>query len=282
MNNKYTIQNPMPPIWMMYPYISQYSIGWRMGAGEGYKFNLQDWLKTLNEDDRKKYDEMFPKPIFWRDFEQENEDDYCYEFLIDFWQKYGIPKLDKATLSTIQKKLNYIYFWKTNPQKIDKGCLSQWQYSEFAVDIDEYFFAEQYMMAEKARVFEDKEIRKEILQSKDPKQIKALGRKVKNFNQEIWDTVKYSIVLNGNYYKFAQNKAMRDYLFSTGDSILVEASPLDRIWGIGLGENNEKIHSIPEWRGQNLLGFALMEVREELKRVYKNYDKINWENIKTE
>ena len=91
-----------------------------------------------------------------------------------------------------------------------------------------------------------------------------------NFDPAVWDKVKYSIVLNGNYYKFTQNQAMMDFLLSTGDKILVEASPLDTIWGIGLGKDNEKAFNIASWRGKNLLGFALMEVRDELRKLYKN------------
>ncbi len=273
-NNKYTIENPMPPRWLMYPDISQYSIGWRMGYGEDYRYKLGDWLETLSKDERKKYDEMFPKPIFWRD---SFEEDYYFNG-IDFWQKGGKAKFSKDKLNT-SKKLKFLFFWKTAKQDLDKGYLSQWQFSKFEVDIDKFFYAEQYMMFWKASLFKDEEIKKQILNSKDVKQIKALGRKVKNFNQEIWDKVKYSIVLNANYYKFSQNKQMRDYLLSTGNKILVEASPVDKIWGVGLAEDDERINNIYHWKGQNLLGFALMEVREEIKRIYKNYDKIDWKGF---
>ncbi|EKT4550826.1 NADAR family protein [Flavobacterium psychrophilum] len=285
MKNKYTIENPMPPIWMMYPNISQYSIGWRMGYGEGYKFDLYDWLKTLTIQEQQTFDEMFPKPIFWRDlysedYEEEDIDNYSYN-LISFWQKNGKPKysIDKLFTSNNFSELEYIFFWKPNPNIIDYSCFGQWRPSDFEVDIDKYSCTEQYMMAEKARLFEDKEIEKQIMQTSDPKEMKALGKKVKNFDQTVWDKVKYSIVLNGNYYKFSQNKEMRDFLISTGDKILVEASPLDAIWGIGLGEDNPKAHNPTTWRGKNLLGFALMELRDEMKILYNNYDKIDWKNL---
>ena len=126
------------------------------------------------------------------------------------------------------------------------------------------------MMAEKARLFGDKEVEKEIMNTSDPKLMKALGRKVRNFDPQVWDKVKYSIVLNGNYYKFTQNKEMMDFLLSTGDKILVEASPMDTIWGIGLSKDNEKSQNIAAWRGKNLLGFALMEVRDEIRKLYQN------------
>jgi ribA/ribD-fused uncharacterized protein len=135
---------------------------------------------------------------------------------------------------------------------------------------------EQYMIASKAWIFGDEEIKKEILESRDPKTMKSLGRKVRNFDPIIWEITRHSIVLNGNYHKFAQNKKMRNILFGTGDRILVEASPMDTIWGIGLGENNADATKPSNWRGSNLLGFALMEVRDELRRVYQNYDKVDW------
>ena len=118
---------------------------------------------------------------------------------------------------------------------------------------------------------EDKEeIREQILACEDPKTIKALGRKVQNFDEDVWNKVKYSIVLNGNFLKFTQNPELRDYLLSTGDRILVEASPLDGIWGIRMGRKNEHVLNPLKWKGQNLLGFALMEVRGEIRRVWKN------------
>lgn len=274
MNSKFTIENPMPPIWIMYPHISKYSIGWRMGYGEGYKWDLADWLKTLKEEERKKYNQMFPRPSFW----DENFEENYYEG-ISFWQKNGTMKysIDKLKTNTKQE---YLFFWKPDPVSIDKYCLGQWQPSEFDVDEDKYTCAEQYMMAMKARLFEDNEMEEQIMQTSDPKIMKALGKKIKKFDQTIWDKVKYSIVLNGNYYKFSQNNEMRDFLLSTGEKILVEASPLDTIWGIGLSENNVKAQNPNTWRGKNLLGFALMEVRDELKKLYQNYDKINWEQLK--
>jgi ribA/ribD-fused uncharacterized protein len=101
---------------------------------------------------------------------------------------------------------------------------------------------------------------------KHPKTIKALGRQVINFDEKEWDKVKYKIVLNGNYYKFSQNVDMLEALRSTGNKVLVEASPYDKVWGVGLDENNEKIYNPSYWKGENLLGFALMEVRDELKK----------------
>lgn len=273
----FTIDKPMPPLWIMYPNISQFSIGWRMGYGEGYKWDLIDWLNTLTINEKREYDEMFPKPKFWHKNFEEN-----YYGVIPFWQKNGEMKYSISKLIKQDKlsKLEYLHFWKPDPNVIDKFCLGQWQISEFSVDIEDYICAEQYMMAEKARLFEDTEIEKQIMETSNPKKIKALGGKVKNFNQTTWDKVKYSIVLNGNYSKFSQNHKMRDFLLSTGDKVLVEASPLDKIWGIGLDEHNINAKSPIAWKGTNLLGFALMELRDELRKVYKNFNSIDWGKLK--
>lgn len=135
------------------------------------------------------------------------------------------------------------------------------------------------MMAGKAQLFGDEERRKEILACSDPKQIKALGRKVRGFDQVVWDKFKYAIVLNGNWCKFSQNRELREFLLSTGDSVLVEASPYDRIWGIQLSADTPEAQNPFRWRGENLLGFALMEVRDELLRVTKNEMLCDWRTV---
>ena len=147
---------------------------------------------------------------------------------------------------------------------VTETCLSQWYPCQFEVDGVTYTSAEQYMMAEKARLFGDEKIRTEILRTSDPRKCKALGRKVKNFDKAVWDKRKENIVRNGNFEKFMQNSALRSLLLSTGDKVLVEASPTDRVWGIGLGKNNPDALDPKKWRGQNLLGFILMAVRNEM------------------
>eukprot|EP01129_Flabellula_baltica_P014792 TRINITY_DN7197_c0_g1_i1.p1 TRINITY_DN7197_c0_g1~~TRINITY_DN7197_c0_g1_i1.p1 ORF type:complete len:163 (+),score=39.29 TRINITY_DN7197_c0_g1_i1:62-550(+) len=145
------------------------------------------------------------------------------------------------------------------------GYLSQW-YMVTMQDHNgvEYTCCEQYMMYQKALLFDDEEIAALILNTSSPKKMKALGRKVKGFNQEIWEAHRSSIVEQGNYLKFSQNEELKDLIKSTGDAILVEASPRDRIWGIGLGVNDPNIHNPDLWIGLNLLGDALMSVRERL------------------
>ncbi|EZH73226.1 hypothetical protein ATO12_19675 [Aquimarina atlantica] len=167
------------------------------------------------------------------------------------------------------KKLKYLFFWGHTPNKdgsIGKSCFSQWWESSFKVDNVNYKTAEHWMMAEKARLFNDIEIIEEIIKSSHPMEAKQLGRKVKNFDPKVWDEHKFEIVKQGNIYKFSQKNELKDFLLNTGKRIIVEASPRDRIWGIGMSENNEKAENPNLWRGQNLLGFALMEVRDELKQ----------------
>ena len=167
-----------------------------------------------------------------------------------------------------KEKLSYLFFWGhavPKDGKLDQSCLSQWWMSNFTIDKVNYICMEQYMMAEKARLFKDEAILGEILKSHDPKTMKALGRKVKSFDQEIWKENRFDIVKRGNLAKFSQDERLKSFLISTGDKILVEASPFDRIWGIGMGKSNENVENPMMWRGQNLLGFALVSVREEPK-----------------
>ena len=128
-----------------------------------------------------------------------------------------------------------------------------------------YNSAEQYMMAQKALLFDDIKTYDKIMSLSNPYKIKALGRLVKNFNQEIWDKHKEDIVFNGNLLKFSQNKKLCKQLLATGDKEIVEASPTDTIWGIGLAETDPDIYDKSKWRGTNLLGKAIMKVRNVLK-----------------
>ena len=166
-----------------------------------------------------------------------------------------------------EKKLNFVFFWKQGDEKqnhVSKGCLSQWQKCKFEVDGISYNCAEQYMMAEKARLFGDEETRQRIMHEDSPDKIKQLGREVKGFDSEIWDQHKFEVVVKGNLAKFKQNPEMLKFLKGTGTAILVEASPFDRVWGIGLKEGDKDIEDAEKWYGSNLLGFALMVVRDQI------------------
>lgn len=150
--------------------------------------------------------------------------------------------------------------------KVTKACLSQWYDCKFMIDGITYLCAEHYMMAQKAKLFGDNEIFKEILDATEPSKMKALGRMVKGYNEELWDKHKFNIVFDGNLAKFSQNKELQEFLLSTGDDILVEASPYDKIWGIGMRYNEEGVTEPLSWKGLNLLGFALMQVRDLLRK----------------
>jgi ribA/ribD-fused uncharacterized protein len=122
------------------------------------------------------------------------------------------------------------------------------------------------MMWRKATLFGDNETASQILAASHPRQAKALGRQVTGFNQRVWDSHRYDAVVAGNLAKFSQHDELRTFLLGTGERVLVEASPVDRIWGIGLAADDPRAGDPAQWRGPNLLGFALMEVREVLGR----------------
>ncbi len=120
------------------------------------------------------------------------------------------------------------------------------------------------MMAEKARLFGDEASRARIMATNNPLTMKKLGRGVTGFNQEIWEREQMHIVTAANYAKFSQNPALREHLLATGEATIVEASPLDRIWGIGLSAGHPDARTPARWRGRNLLGQALMLAREQI------------------
>lgn len=150
----------------------------------------------------------------------------------------------------------YEYFWG--------GPFSQWYRSEMQIDGVTFNCCEQYMMYMKAVWFNDIEISNKILETTNPKDQKELGRKVRGFDTQLWDSVCFQIVYRGNYHKFTQNEELKSVLLKTGNKILVEASPQDKIWGVGLHESDYLINDPMNWKGKNLLGWALMLVRQEL------------------
>ncbi|MDB4963462.1 MAG: cyclohydrolase [Myxococcales bacterium] len=141
---------------------------------------------------------------------------------------------------------------------------SQWYRCSFAEGPLTFHCAEQYMMHGKAQLFGDAAIAAEILAADHPRQHKALGRKVKNFNDVAWRAQREAIVLAGSRAKFTQNPQRLELLLATKGTTLVEASPFDRIWGIGLAASNPKAQDPSLWRGQNLLGKILTQLRDEL------------------
>ena len=162
------------------------------------------------------------------------------------------------------ESLKYLFFWGHRPNKdgsIGKGCLSQWWEQAFTKENQTFPTAEHWMMYQKACLFGDTVIAEKILTVTHPANAKKLGRQVKGFKQDIWEEHRMNIVVEGNVLKFSQHPDLADFLIKTGHRILVEASPVDRIWGIGLAKDKPNIENPYTWKGLNLLGFALMEVR---------------------
>ena len=165
-------------------------------------------------------------------------------------------------------RIKYLFFWGNQPSKdgsVTKSCLSQWWLADFVVAGITYRSTEHWMMAEKARLFNDDIALPHILAAKSPAEAKKLGREIQDFEPKTWEAHKVEIVVAGNLYKFSQERNLANFLLSTNDRVLVEASPVDTIWGIGLPADSPDAANPAHWLGPNLLGFALMEVRDQLR-----------------
>ena len=162
--------------------------------------------------------------------------------------------------------MKYIFFWghQEKGSEVSKSCFSQWYESAFEEDGNRFITAEHYMMYHKAKLFGDHNACNKVLHASNPGEAKAIGRGVQGFNQELWEENKFDIVVKANFVKFSQNSELKNFLINTGTRVLVEASPVDKIWGIGLAQDNSASENPNTWKGLNLLGFALMDVREQL------------------
>ncbi len=155
---------------------------------------------------------------------------------------------------------NFTFFWR------DRSPFSNWYPSIFTHNGITFSRGEQYMMYRKAMLFGDVNVAHAILLTGNPKEQKDLGRLVSNYVDEIWAAQRVDIMVEGLFEKFNQNPTLKAALLNTDDTIIVEASPVDPIWGIGLAENHPHALDQTKWRGQNLLGIVLMKVRDELRR----------------
>ncbi|MFF8654320.1 NADAR family protein [Streptomyces huasconensis] len=165
--------------------------------------------------------------------------------------------------------VKYLHFWGHTPRRdgtLGASCLSQWWPSPFSVDGVAYATAEHWMMATKARLFDDADAERAVLAARTPAEAKNAGRLVRGFDEAIWARERFGVVVTGSVHKFASDPALRDFLLGTGERVLVEASPLDRVWGVGLAADDPRIQDPEKWRGANLLGFALMGARGRLQR----------------
>ncbi|MCY7260528.1 MULTISPECIES: NADAR family protein [Pseudomonas chlororaphis group] len=177
---------------------------------------------------------------------------------------------NQALLEQIKHGLkpDYLMFWGHQPTRDGRpspSCFSQWFAVGFEIEGIHYPSAEHFMMAGKALLFDDRETHGRILKAVTPADVKQLGREVRGFDDTQWQAARFDIVVQGNLAKFSQHSALGEYLLSTRDQVLVEASPVDRIWGIGLAAEDAKASRPEQWRGLNLLGYALMEVRDRLR-----------------
>ena len=217
-----------------------------LGALLGYNAIAEQWKKDLE----------------LSDVILEIADDLCYGCLICEFGDYSDPEWEEKYVSMHRavRKKPCVFFWKEQEQN---GCFSNWYRKTFIIDDFEYLHVEQYMMAQKAKLFHDATHYTAILRATDPYECKSLGKQVTPFDPKTWDEVKYTIVKDGNRAKFEQNPDLKANLLNTGVAILAEASPKDMIWGIGLDASAAAEKDPSEWPGQNLLGQILMELRDE-------------------
>jgi ribA/ribD-fused uncharacterized protein len=163
--------------------------------------------------------------------------------------------------------IKFLFFWGHRPRadgSVGAGCLSQWWPAAFTVDGVTFGSAEHYMMWRKAMLFGDEESARRIVVAGHPRQAKELGRGVQGFDDQTWAAERFGIVIDASLAKFGQHPELRDFLVGTAKRVLVEASPTDRVWGIGLSATDERTTDPARWRGLNLLGFALMQARARL------------------
>lgn len=150
----------------------------------------------------------------------------------------------------------FTFFWG--------GVFSQWHRCSFEVDGERFVTAEQFMMAKKADTFGDPAIREKIMATEDPRTQKRLGKKVANFQDDVWVSVAKDSVYQGNSAKFRQNPELLQALLDTAGTTLVEASPYDRRWGIGLTSSDPRALDRSTWRGTNWLGEVLTRLRDDI------------------
>jgi ribA/ribD-fused uncharacterized protein len=225
-----------------------------LGAMVGYDAIEEKWKRNLE----------------LHDVILEMADDLCHGCLMseyggyedpDWTSKYiNMHRFRYPSVRKVERKKSYTFFWLDNEKY---GEFSNWFVRPFVIDDFKYFCVEQYMMAQKAKLFHDAENYTKILRANTAKGCKWLGKQVTLFDAKAWDAVKYDVVKAGNRAKYEQNPDLKEILLSTGDSIMAEASPKDYVWGIAMDAKTAAKTDPAEWPGENLLGRILMELREE-------------------
>lgn len=213
----------------------------------------------------------YPKDKAWRKALQscsdwiKNNPDYNIEIffavLDDRILELGQRTMEELGITYDEDDGKFVFFWKLEHKNEE---FSNWYPREFVIEGIKYNCVEQYMMAKKAMLFGDMDIYQKIMASDDPGECKDLGKLVSNFDPAIWDSCKREIVFNANCAKFTQNPDLMAKLKATGDAIMAEASPHDKIWGIGLAANDPNARNPEKWNGQNILGDILMEIRDKI------------------
>jgi ribA/ribD-fused uncharacterized protein len=179
--------------------------------------------------------------------------------------RYTREKLIESVLQG--QEFDYLLFYghkASSDGTVTASCCSQWFPAPFTMNGISYPTAEHYMMAEKARLFDDQEMLSNILECQTPKEAKAFGRKIRNFVGDTWHQHCSDIVVKANHAKFSANSDFAAWLVASAPKVVVEASMWDRIWGIGMVASAPGARDPQKWKGLNLLGFALMEVRDLL------------------
>ena len=222
----------------------------------------------------------YPKDKAWRkalqscsDWIKKNPDyniDIVFAVLDDRILELGQRTMKELGITSDEDDGKFVFFWKLNHKNEE---FSNWYPREFVVEGIKYNCVEQYMMAKKAILFRDLDIYCKIMATNDPEECKSLGKMVSNFNPSVWDSCKREIVFNGNYAKFTQNPDLMAKLKATGDAVMAEASPQDKIWGIGMTADDPNARYPENWNGQNLLGNILMEIRVIAEDTIKYYSR---------
>lgn len=259
----------MAPLWLAYPDIHPYSIGWRMGYGEEYKDEFWDWRDTLSSEQGEEYDALFPAPPIWSDPEYENN--------VLLWDDadspyYNIDFLKEKLKADSDSKFNLIFEINSNGQYSASSPLSGWVVSYFCESEEEPEFKnlEQYIQFQKALLFDDENIAAKILGTSSPWELRGIENSISNYDEAIWERLCYSVVAYGNYLKFDSDIRWREYLLDTGNDILVYADENDTLLGIGLSKDDPDVCNPEKWKGKNIFGFALMDARDKLRAVYAN------------
>lgn len=264
MGKKKSMSTAMLPLWLRYPYYSRYGEEWNRGEGLEYKLSWFKWLGKLTPEEFEKYKKMFPAPFQWRDYWREEVcEDSAYLFIHNhywtgYWKKNGVPKYSQIETSQ-KKKKNQPFILETDSQKkIQKDLLSE-AHVEFQIDGEFYFSVEQYVVAEKARLVGDFSTERKIMKMTSSKEIHRMEQEVRFDEEENWQQIRFTILLNGTYQKFMQNPRLKDFLLATEERVLLEEK-----WRNVILDERMITAEVNE------LGCLLMEVRDEIRRVCKN------------